>query len=137
MTLGQVLVEWAEEWAVQAPDSEAYGLLERVLDGQYDVGSEGTLRVRPGEEVGADSLQSPHAPQATFRVEGGQAYRGGYVANVSETCDGVNPVQLITDVQVAPNQTDDAQLMVRWLENQAERGIKVDKVIADIVVKWT
>ena len=131
MTLGQVLVEWAEELAVQAPDSEAYGLVERVLGEQYHVGSEGTLGVRPGEEVSATSLQSPHDPEATFRVKGGQTYRGGYVANVSETCDPDNPVQLITDVQVAPNQTDDAQLMARSLDNQAEREIEVDQMTTD------
>ncbi len=38
----------------------------------------------------------------------GKEYRGGYVANVSETTDVENLVQLIPDMQVEPNQTDDS-----------------------------
>lgn len=130
-TLGQVLVELGEELADDAPDSEAYRLVERVLQEQYQVAPTGKVTVRPGEEVTADSLQSPHDPDATFRVKGGKTYRGGYVANMSETCDPENKVQSITDVQMAPNQTDDAQLLSRSLDNQAERGIEVEKVTTD------
>ena len=39
--------------------------------------------------------------EATFRQKGGQ----GYVANLTETCDPDNELQLITQVQVAPNNT--------------------------------
>lgn len=130
-TLGEVLVELAEELAVQVPDSEAYELVKRILGEQYQVGPEGHVTVRAGEEISAQSLQSPHDPEATFRVKGGKTYRGGYVANVSETCAPENPLQLITDVQVAPNQTDDGELLSRSLDNQAERGIEVGKVTID------
>jgi hypothetical protein len=130
-TLGEVLVALAEELAVYAADSEAYGLVERVLREQYQVEPEGKVTLRPGKEVSADSLQSPHDPDATFRVKGGKVYRGGYVVNASETCDPENPLQLITDVQVAPNQTDDAELLARSLDNQAEREIEVEKATTD------
>jgi hypothetical protein len=130
-TLGEVLVALAEELAVYAPGSEACGLVERILREQYQVEPEGKVTVRPGKEVRADSLQSPHDPDATFRVKGGKAYRGGYAVNVSETCDPENPLQLITDVQVAPNQTDDAELLARSLDNQAEREVEVEKATTD------
>lgn len=129
--LGQVLVGLAEALAAQAPHSEAYGLVERVLGEQYHIGPQGDVTIRPGEEVSAQSLQSPHDPEATFRVKGGKAYRGGYVVNVSETCDPDNPVQLVTDVQVAPNEADDAQLLARSLDSQAERAVELDKVTTD------
>ena len=35
-----------------------------------------------------------------------------YVANITESCDPGNLLQLITKVQVEPNNTDDAQLLV-------------------------
>lgn len=130
-TLGEVLVVLAEELASQAPDSEVYGLVKRVLREQYHIGSEGQVTVRPGDEISAESLQSPHDPEATFRVKGGKTYRGGYAANVSETCDSENPVQLITDVQVVPNQVDDGELLARSLDNQAERGIEIEKATTD------
>lgn len=130
-TLGEVLVALAAELAVDSPDSEAYKLVERVLREQYCIETTGEVTVRPGEEISAESLQSPHDPDATYRVKGGKVYRGGYVANVSETCDPENPLQLITDVQVAPNQTDDAELLERSLDNQAERDIEVEKATTD------
>ena len=89
------------------------------------------LEPRPGAEIGADSLQSPHDPEATYRRKGGEDYRGGYVVAVSETCDPSNDVQLITDVQVAPNTTDDAELLARSLEAQSDRDLAVDQMTTD------
>lgn len=114
-----------------APESNILALVTRVLKEQYERGADGTVRLRPGEEVSADSLQSPHDPDATFRVKNGVAHRGGYVMNVSETADPDNPVQLITDVQVEPNHTDDATLMEQSLDDQAERDIDVEQVTTD------
>jgi len=130
-TLGEMLVALAEELGTQAPDSAVYGLVKRVLCEQYHMEPAGQVTVRPGDEISAESLQSPHDPEASFRVKGGKAYRGGYVANVSETCDPENPLQLITDVQVAPNQTDDSELLARSLNNQAERGLAIEKATTD------
>ena len=53
------------------------------------------------------------------------------MANVSETADPENEVQLITDVQVEPNHADDTQLMDQALTGQQERGIEVTSVVTD------
>jgi hypothetical protein len=53
------------------------------------------------------------------------------VVAVSETCDPSNDVQLITDVQVAPNTTDDAELLARSLEAQSDRDLAVDQMTTD------
>jgi len=42
------------------------------------------------------------------------------VANLTETCDPENPLQLVTKVQVATNHTDDAELLVEALPNLKE-----------------
>jgi hypothetical protein len=89
------------------------------------------VELRPPEQVSANTWQSPHDPEATYRVKGGQSCRGGYVVNVSETAAPQNPLQLITDVQVEPNQTDDATLLEQLLDDQAERGIEIDKATVD------
>ena len=52
--------------------------------------------------------------------------------NVSETADPENPVQLITDLQVEANHTDDATLMEQSLDDQAERDIDVQQVTTDV-----
>jgi len=115
----------------QAPESEVLGLIQRVLEEQYEQDQNGNVHLRPEGEIGSDSLQSPHDPDATYRVKGGATYAGGYVANVSETADPENDVQLITDVQVEPNRADDATLMEQSLDDQARRGIEVNQVTVD------
>ena len=129
--IGQDLGAVEAELARQAPEGEALALVRRVLDEQCDRDSDGGATPRPPGEVSAGSLQSPHDADATYRVKGRATYRGGYVANVSETADPENPVQLITDVQVEPNRTDDATLLEQSLHDQAARGIEVDEVTTD------
>jgi hypothetical protein len=131
VAIGEALCAVEAELAQQAPESEALVLIQRVLEEQYECGSDGVVILRPSEEVGASSLQSPHDSEATYRAKGGKTYRGGYVANVSETADPENAVQLITDVQVEPNRADDAQLLEQSLDNQAARGIEVSKMTTD------
>ena len=90
---------------------------------------------RPGalqpEQISAESLQSPHDPDATYRRKGGEEYPGRYVVGVSETRDPEAEVQLITDVQVAPNTTDDQVLLKRSLEGQFERDVALEEMTTD------
>jgi hypothetical protein len=130
-TLGELLQALAVELEQTAAQHPALALLQRVLAEQFVLDAARCLTVRPAAEVASDSLQSPYDPDATYRVKSGQRYRGGYVVNVSETADPANPVQLLTDVQVEPNQTDDAQLLQQALDGQAERGVEVKQVTTD------
>ncbi len=125
--LGELLVALRD--ALEA-DSVAYTLVERVLKEQYKEEA-GIWVLRPVREVSADSLQSPHDVEATFRVKNGHAYPGGYVVNVSETCDAENALQLITDIQVAPNVTDDGELLRQSVDKQLERGLEVKNIVTD------
>jgi hypothetical protein len=129
--IGQVLSAIEMALAQRAPESEVLALVRRVLEEQYERQEDGAVTLRPPEEVSAGSLQSPHDPDATYHVKGGAAYCGGYVTNVSETADPANPIQLITDVQVEPNRTDDAQLLQQSLDDQAARGLEVKRVTVD------
>jgi len=128
--LGELLGAWEAVLAQVAPESAAWALARRVLDEQYEQTAEG-LVLRAAAEVPSDSLQSPHDPDATYRVKGGKTYRGGYVANVSETVDPDNKVQLITGLEVEQNCTDDGDLFAEDVENQGERGIPVQQVTVD------
>lgn len=131
VTIGQELAQLEAELAQKAADSEVLDLIQRVLEEQYERETDGTVGLLPADQVSADSLQSPHDHDATYRVKGGQEYRGGYVVNVSETADDENDFQMITDIQVESNQTDDAKLMEQSLDDQAERNIEIDKVTTD------
>jgi len=72
------------------------------------------------EDVRARSLQTPDDPEAPYRRKAGRRYRG-YVANVTETCDEANELQLIVDVAVEPNSADDGQMLVDAVEGLTER----------------
>ncbi len=127
---GQLLVRLLVELEREADAEAASEMVARVLREQYQIEDGETVKLRPPQEVAADSLQSPHDPEATYREKNGERYRG-YVTNISETCDPQNPVQLITSVQTASNNTDDSQLLAQSLAEQAARGYQVDKVTVD------
>jgi hypothetical protein len=128
--VGELLVRLLAELEGEGGDDEASELVARVLREQYQIEDGERIVLRPAPEVAADSLQSPHDPEATYREKNGEKYRG-YVSNVSETCDPDNPVQLITSVQTASNNTDDSQLLGQALSEQTQRGHQVEKVTVD------
>jgi len=96
-----------------------YQVLERVFGEHFQV-KETAVETKPNETLSAASLQSPDDLEATNRNKRGQSYQG-YVANVTETCDPDNPLQLITKVQTASNTTDDSQLLTEALPDLKER----------------
>jgi len=133
--VGQLMQQLVKELEACYADQRAYRVLRRVFDehfalvGDTDEGPGGEqVRAKAGEELSASSLQSPDDWEATYREKHGQGHRG-YVANLTETCDPENEVQLITQVQVAPNTQDDEQLAV-----EAVPGLKARTGLEEL---WT
>jgi hypothetical protein len=102
--------------------------LERVFNEHFKLAGE-MAKAKTGRELSANSLQSPDDLEATFRHKSGKGYRG-YVANLTETCDPQNTLQLITKVQVAPNHTADSHLLAEALPNLKQR-MDLDKLYTD------
>ena len=117
--IGEVMAKLVDELAAGYSEQAAYRLLVRVFHEHFVLDTTG-LRVKQGAELRGDTLQSPDDPDATYRFKQGQAYRG-YAANLTETCDPTNPVQLILAVQVAPNVVDDGKLLADVLPRLVER----------------
>ena len=67
---------------------------------------ENQLIIKKGKDMGGNTLQSPDDPEATFRRKNSEDAQG-YVANITETCDPENDIQLITMASVEPNTTND------------------------------
>jgi hypothetical protein len=128
--LGDLLVAWEAALAQVAPASAALALAQRVLAEQYECQATG-VTLRAAEAVPSDSLQSPYDPDATYRIKGGERYRGGYVVNVSETVAPDNEVQLISALDVEQNCTDDGALFAENIANQRAREIPVKQVTVD------
>jgi len=95
-------------------------------DDDHDDGS-AAAELKPAQDVGSDSLQTPHDPDATYSGHKGK----GYEAHVAETCVADNPVQLITDVEVRPSCQDDSRATVPTVEMLATAGHKPEELVAD------
>ena len=79
-----------------------------------------TAQAKTNQEISASSLQSLDDLEATYREKNRVGYKG-YVANVTETCDPANALQLITDVRVAPNTAEDGALLAAALPELKQR----------------
>jgi hypothetical protein len=130
--LGQVMHRLLRELEGAYAEQPTYRILQRVFAEHFDLVAGKTedsdwaqVRVREDEEQRTGNLQSPDDWDATYRVKRGQSHRG-YVANLTETCDPENGVQLITKVQVDSNLTDDEDLGVEAVPDlKARTGLAV------------
>lgn len=119
---GEVLAEVLASIGTELSDEAAvgYGVVKRLFADNFWLTDEGQVQVKGNKEISAGALQSLDDLEATFRRKGGEAYKG-YVLNVTETCDPTNEMQLITQVQVASNKTDDADLLCAALPDLCDR----------------
>jgi hypothetical protein len=102
----------------QNPD---YTLVMRLFQENYHASDqtlpqrvERVIQTRSNAEIASSSLQSLNDTEATYRRKNNKGYKG-YVANLTQTCDPDNPLQLITHLQVAPNNVADATLLCQAL----------------------
>jgi hypothetical protein len=117
--IGELMQRLLVELRPMYGQEPGYQMLERVFGEHFRV-EEKVVKTKVAKELSASSLQSPDDLEATYREKGNKSYKG-YAANLTETCDPENNLQLITKAQVAPNCVDDAKLMEEALPNLKER----------------
>ena len=100
-------------------EESAFKVMERLF-GENFILEDKKFKVKQNQELDSNSLQSIDDLEASYRVKGKNHYRG-YVANITETCDPENEFQLITKVQVAPNNVEDTKLLLDAMDNIIER----------------
>lgn len=96
-----------------------YQTVQRFFEENFKL-VESQAKAKTNSEITPGCLQSLDDLEATYRVKGNRTYKG-YVSNISETCAPENPVQLIADVQVAPNRTSDIALLQAVVPELQER----------------
>jgi len=117
--VGQVLSGLLQAMAADYGEEPAYQVVMRLFAEQFQMVGE-TAQAKPNDQISASSLQSLDDVEATYREKNRVPYKG-YVANVTETCAPNNPLQLITGVNVAPNDTEDSALLVAVLPELKKR----------------
>jgi len=86
-----------------------YATAQRFFEENFTLVEE-QVRAKTNAEIQAGCLQSIDDLEASYRVKSGRGFKG-YVANLSETCDPDNPLQLVTQASVAPNRSADIDLL--------------------------
>lgn len=135
------LVTRFDKHAALAP-TEGWKLLKRLFEEQcivapkarepgqdeddHDDGAAGA-ELKPAREVGSDSLQSPHDPDATYSGKKGK----GAEVQVVETCTEGNVTQLITEVEVTRSCESDQRATVPTVMALEEAGLKPKELVAD------
>ena len=98
----------------QEHENKYYSTLKRVFDDHFRMGDNGKTELKPKEDLGTNSLQSPFDTDCAYRNKDGQLVKG-YSVNVTETCDD-EPLNLITDIQVAKANQPDTEFVQAALE---------------------
>lgn len=127
--LGPIYQVLLDRFAADYGDTEIYRIVQRVYTEHFTEAAD-QVQVRPADTLGSASLQSPDDPDATYRQKGAQTSRGQTI-HVAETCHPDNQLNLITDVAVAPNTTDDSTMLADQIETMQERTPAVTELHVD------
>ncbi len=126
--IGQLVYALLGELEATYGQEAAYQVLERFFHENFYCTVD-HVKPKENDEISAGCLQSVDDLEATYRKKGNKEYKG-YVANLTETCDPDNPLQLITKVQVAPNNTEDSDLLVEAVPDLKDRT-DLDTLLTD------
>ncbi|MBW6492924.1 MAG: transposase [Lentimicrobium sp.] len=85
---------------------------------------------KPTEELNSGMLQSPDDQDATYRKKKEQ-HSKGYTINGTETANPDNPLQLITDIAVNPNNIDDPQILYNRIDKIKEKTPEINEIHTD------
>ncbi len=89
-------------------------------DDSDDNGQKKNVGLKEPKDVPSGSLQNPHDDEATYREKNDEIYQG-YKANWCETCSEDNPFQIITDVDLDTNNTEDADMLESSVEELSDQ----------------
>jgi hypothetical protein len=127
--LGRLYHKLYEALKEDYQDFEVFSIFERVYSEHFTVVKD-KIQVKPNEELKGSMLQSPDDIDATYRKKQGRHCRGQSV-NVTETANPENDVNLITDVAVCSNDTDDSKILNERLEPIKDKTPDLEELHTD------
>lgn len=111
-------------------DSAYYSILKTVFEQQYDVSEQGFVTPKENAKITAQSVQSPHDTDCTFRNKDGNKVKG-YSLNVTESCDDTG-LNLIGNVDVRVASSSDVDFLKDdILKVQEVFPVKTEAIHAD------
>ena len=100
-------------------DSVHYQTLKRVFNEQFNVDENKLVIGKNKEEITAQSVQSPHDTDSTYRNKDGDQIKG-YAINVTESCDDKSTLNLIGNVDVRNVSTSDVDFLQEGIKKAQE-----------------
>lgn len=134
---------------IEIGDNNRDSLLNRIYTEQYDQthsdqnedsppSDDSTIEPKAPQDIRSSSVQSIHDPDAAYRKKGQGASTqtvSGYHANLTETCDEDDPINLITSVEVVPANVCENEFLVSAIEQTeqvlGDKENQVEQVITD------
>ncbi|MFA4853445.1 MAG: transposase [Bacteroidales bacterium] len=105
--VGKVYKEINDKLKPKYKDVDIFKTFERVYSEHFTEGEEKII-IKTPEELTSSCLQSPDDIDATYRKKNNKQFYGQTI-NIAETCNPVNPIDLLTDISVHANNIDDSQ----------------------------
>ena len=110
-------------------DFDVFSLFERVYTEHFTVVDDKII-IKASKELDGSTLQSPDDIDATYRKKRNDHYRGQSV-NIVETANPDNELNLITDVTVCSNNTDDSKILNERIEPLKEKTPDLNELHTD------
>jgi len=117
--IGEFMQQLLADLKAAYQEQPTYQMLERVFHEHYRI-EEQTVKGLRDKELSPQRLLSPDDFEASLRGRRNATF-SGYAANLTESAEPQNPFQLVTKVQVAPNNVDDPQLLLAALPDLKAR----------------
>jgi hypothetical protein len=127
--LGQLYHKLYEALKESYKDFEVFSIFERVYTEHFTIVKD-KVKVKPNEELKGSTLQSPDDIDATYRKKQGRHYRGQSV-NITETANPDNELDLLTDVAVCSNNTDDSKMLNGRIEPIKDKTPDLNEIHTD------
>jgi len=109
-------------------ETKIYQTLKRAYQENFTVAHK-KVHVKPNNELTSDCLQSPDDDGATYRQKNGMHH--GRSVNFVETANPENKLNLITDVDVNPNNVDDGVALNKRYDHIKEKTPDLNEMHTD------
>jgi IS5 family transposase len=124
------LYHWIESNLKPAyKDKEIFKVFDRVFLEHFTISGE-KIEVKSPDQLKSDSVQSPDDTDATYRRKQGKSHKGQSI-NIIETANPDNPINLITDVAINPNNKDDCKVIGERIDQLKVKTPDLDEIHFD------
>ena len=110
-------------------EHDIFQIFERVYSEHFTV-VEQQVEVKSADQLKSDTIQSPDDLDATYREKNGKKSKGQSI-NVTETAHPDNPINLLSDIGVNPNNRDDCKVLNERIDKIASQTPELDEIHFD------